>query len=62
MKSTNYFDRQPIQNKTISNDCEQIFCKSNKDRIRFINAVNTGGKKIFHIVKIGGKQSVIILN
>lgn len=62
MNNKHYLTTQPVQNKSISKDCERIFCKDYKDKLRFANAVNTGGKKIFHIVKIGGKQSVIILN
>lgn len=62
MKRQNYFDSNPIQNKAIAKDCEPIFCKTYADKIRLANAINNNGKNHIHIVKIGGKQSVIILN
>ena len=61
MKS-NYYKGNPINNKAIAKDCEDIFCKTYMDKLRFACAINTDGNKIYHIVKIGNKQSAIILN
>lgn len=52
----------PIKNKAIAAECEHLFCNTYNEKIRFACAINTDGNKIHHIVKIGGKQSVIILN
>lgn len=62
MAKKHYFDRQPIQNKTIAKDCERLFCKTYRDKLKFASAINSGGNKIYHVVKIGGKQTVIYLN
>ena len=57
-----YFKGNPINNKSIAKDCEQYFCKTYMDKLRFACAINTDGNKIYHIVKIANKQLVVILN
>lgn len=57
-----YYKGNPTNNKAIAKDCEGIFCKTYMDKLRFACAINTDGNKIYHIVKIGNKQSAIILN
>ena len=51
-----YFKGNPINNKSIAKDCEQYFCKTYMDKLRFACAINTDGNKIYHIVRIGNKQ------
>jgi hypothetical protein len=60
--SNRYYKGNPINNKAIAKDCEDIFCKTYMDKIRFACAINADGNKIYHIVRIANKQSAIILN
>jgi len=57
-----YFKGNPINNKAIAKDCEDIFCKTYMDKLRFACAMNNAETNHIHIVKIGNKQTVIILN
>ena len=57
-----YFKGNPINNKAIAKDCEGIFCKTYMDKLRFACANNNVGTNHIHIVKIGNKQTVIMLN
>lgn len=57
-----YYKGNPIKNKAIAKDCEGIFCKTYMDKLRFACAINNVETNHIHIVKIGNKQTVIILN
>ena len=57
-----YYKGNPIKNKAIAKDCEGIFCKTYMDKLRLACANNNVGTNHIHIVKIGNKQTVIILN
>ncbi len=62
-----YFDRNPIKNKAIAKDCQDIFCRSYESKIRIACAINRNGHTIHHQVGIKdfkGKThySNIILN
>lgn len=59
---SNYYKGNPIKNKAIAKDCEQYFCKTYMDKLRFACANNNVGTNHIHIVRIAGKQSIIILN
>lgn len=57
-----YFKGNPINNKAIAKDCEGIFCKTYMDKLRFACAINNVETNHIHMVRIGNKQTVIILN
>ena len=48
----NYFERNPIKNKTIAADCEKFFCNTYALKIRLQCAINRDGKQIHHTVYI----------
>lgn len=48
----NYFDRNPIQNKALAADCQEMFCSSYELQIRLQCALNRDGKQIHHTVFI----------
>lgn len=57
-----YYKGNPINNKSIAKDCEQYFCKTYMDKLRFACAINNVETNHIHLVRIVNKQSVIILN
>lgn len=62
-----YFDKNPIKDKTIAKDCQDIFCRGYESKIRIACAINRNGNVIHHTVGIKdfkGKvhYSRIILN
>ncbi len=57
-----YYKGNPINNKAITKDCEDIFCKTYMDKLRFACAINNVETNHIHLVRIANKQSVIILN
>ena len=57
-----YYKGNPIKNKAIAKDCEGIFCKTYMDKLRLACANNNVGTNHIHIVRIAGKQSIIIIN
>lgn len=58
----NYFTNNEIHSKAVSKDVEPVFCATYKDKIRLACATNNRGTNHLHIVRVGGKLSVIILN
>jgi hypothetical protein len=57
-----YYKQNPVNNKAIAKDCEQYFCKTYSDKLRLACALNNVETKHIHLVRIGNKQTVIILN